>query len=147
MHILVDQPAGAALASFAASARHTAPSYLTVQLDAETHLLPAPVFLQFVNHSCDPNVSFDMSRLALVALRDLRAGEELTYFYPSTELTMAQPFDCACGAPNCVGHIAGASAMPREVLERYDLSPFIRDWLAQHAEGRLRERQVKAELK
>ena len=134
MHILVDQPAGASLASFAHSPRYPKPSYLTVQLDADTHLEPQPSFLQFVNHSCDPNVSFDMSRLALVALRDLRAGEELTYFYPSTELTMAQPFDCACGAPNCVGHIAGASAMPREVLERYALSPFIRDWLADHAE-------------
>ena len=136
MHILVDQPKGAVLASFAESLRVSEPSYLTVQLDANTHLILRPEFVQYVNHSCDPNVSFDMSRLALVALRELHAGEELTYFYPSTELTMAQPFDCACGAPNCVGYIAGASAMPREVLERYDLSPFIRDWLSQHAEQR-----------
>ncbi len=133
MHILVDRPAGALLASFASSVRQAAPSYLTVQLDAGTHLLPEPVFLQYVNHSCDPNVSFDMSLLALVALRDLRAGEELTYFYPSTELTMAQPFDCACGTAACVGRIAGASAMPRDVLARYVLSPFIRGWLAQDA--------------
>lgn len=133
VRILVDQPAGAVLASFAQSPRFPTPTYLTVQLDAHTHLEPRPAFLQCINHSCDPNVSFDMARMVLVALRDLDAGEELTYFYPSTELTMAQPFECACGAPNCVGHIAGASAMSREVLERYDLSPFIRDWLARHA--------------
>ena len=132
VHILVDQPAGAVLASFAQSRRVSEPTYLTVQLDANTHLELEPSFVQFVNHSCDPNVSFDMARLALVALRDLHAGDELTYFYPSTELTMAQPFDCACGSANCVGHISGASAMPRQVLERYDLSPFIRDWLAKH---------------
>ena len=97
------------LASFAQSRRVSEPTYLTVQLDADTHLELEPPFVQFVNHSCDPNVSFDMARLALVALRDLKAGEELTYFYPSTELTMTQPFDCACGAAKCVGHIEGAS--------------------------------------
>lgn len=132
MHILVDQPAGSVLVSFADSPRLPTPSYLTVQLDADTHLVPEPSFLQYVNHSCDPNVSFDMARLALVAVRDLRAGDELTYFYPSTELTMAQPFDCACGTAACVGHIAGASSMPRDVLARYALSPFIRTWLAEH---------------
>ena len=134
VHILVDQPAGAVLASFAQSPRLATPSFRTVQLDAGTHLLPEPAFLQYVNHSCDPNVAFDMARLALVALRDLRAGEELTYFYPGTELTMAQPFDCACGSATCAGRIAGASAMPREVLERYALSPFIRAWLAGHGD-------------
>ena len=132
VHILVDQPAGAVLASFAESPRLSEPSYLTVQLDANTHLLPRPGFLQYVNHSCDPNVSFDMSQLALVALKDLKAGDELTYFYPSTELTMAQPFDCACGSPKCVGHVSGASSMSRDVLARYALSPFIRDWLARN---------------
>ncbi|MEQ1692565.1 MAG: SET domain-containing protein-lysine N-methyltransferase [Gemmatimonas sp.] len=97
-----------------------------MQLDADTHLRPAPAFLECVNHSCAPNVAFDMAQLALVALTDLRAGDELVYFYPSTEWQMAQPFDCACGAPDCLGVIDGAARLSATALARYVLSPFVR---------------------
>lgn len=123
-------PSGTVLVSFAESPRVDTASYLTVQLDATTHIFPRPEFLECVNHSCDPNVAFDMARMALVAVRDLKAGDELVYFYPSTEWTMAQPFTCGCGTARCLGTIDGAGSLPREVLERYDLSPYIRQALA-----------------
>jgi hypothetical protein len=129
VRILVDRPAGSLLVSFAGSPRVDAPSYLTVQLDAATHVLPRPEFLEYVNHACEPNVAFDMAQLALVALRDLRAGEELLYFYPSTEWQMAQPFTCGCGTPGCLGRIDGAAQLPRAVLARYALSPFVQSQL------------------
>lgn len=122
----VSHARGAVLVSFARSPRVDAATFLTVQLDAVTHLLPRPELLECVNHSCDPNVSFDMEQLALVALRDLRANEELTYFYPSTEWHMAQPFECGCGASQCLGTIEGASRVPHAILSRYALSPYIR---------------------
>jgi hypothetical protein len=131
VRILDAAAAGTPLVSFADSPRVSAPSYLTVQLDATTHLLPRPDFLECVNHSCDPNVAFDMAQLALVALRDLEANEELVYFYPSTEWEMAQPFTCSCGAPGCLGVIDGAARLPRAVLERYALSPYVRSALEQ----------------
>ena len=65
------------------------------------------------------------------SLRPLQAGEELTYFYPSTEWTMTQPFTCACGAVDCLGTIDGASTLSPDVLARYVLSPFVRRMLAQ----------------
>ncbi|MCJ1477547.1 hypothetical protein MMC13_006219 [Lambiella insularis] len=46
----------------------------------------------------------------------LTAGEELTFFYPSTEWEMAQPFDCRCGAKTCAKRISGASEMGRHGL-------------------------------
>jgi hypothetical protein len=131
VRVLEAHPAGAVLVSFAESPRVASASYLTVQLDATTHILPRPEFLECVNHSCDPNVAFDMAQMALVAVRDLLAGDELVYFYPSTEWSMAQPFTCGCGAALCLGTIDGAERLPREVLDRYALSPFIRDALAQ----------------
>lgn len=126
VRILVDQPAGSVLVSFARSPRFRTATYLTVQLDAETHLRPEPAFLECVNHSCAPNVAFDMAQLALVALTDLRAGDELVYFYPSTEWQMAQPFTCACGASACLGRIDGASRLTAAQVARYALSPFVR---------------------
>ena len=129
VRILVDRPAGSTLVSFAGSPRFTAPTFLTVQVDATTHLQPEPVFLECVNHSCAPNVAFDMERFALVAVTDLKAGDELVYFYPSTEWQMAQPFSCACAAPGCLGLIDGASGLSDVQLSRYALSPFVKSQL------------------
>ena len=130
LRILVARPAGAVLARFDGSLPVDHASYLTVQIGPGQHILLRPDFLECINHSCAPNVHFDMERFALVALRPLAAGEELTYFYPSTEWSMVQPFPCACGATECLGTIAGASQLPREVLGRYVFSPFIRRGLA-----------------
>ncbi len=126
VRIVNDQAAGSVLVSFAHSPRYRTATYLTVQLDADTHLKPEPACLECVNHSCAPNVAFDMAALALVALTDLRAGDELVYFYPSTEWQMAQPFTCACGASDCLGLIDGASRLTDAQLAPYALSPFVR---------------------
>ncbi len=63
--------------------------------------------------------------------RDLKVGDELTFFYPSTEWDMAQPFRCECGAEECKGWIQGAGSMDRGLLEGY--------WLNEHIVARLRE--------
>ena len=57
-----------------------------------------------VNHSCEPNVAFDLTstdkqKWHARALRDIHPGETMTYFYPSTEWDMEQSFECQCGAP------------------------------------------------
>jgi hypothetical protein len=60
------------------------------------------------------------------AIRDIRSGDDITFFYPSTEWHMQQPFACACGRPECVGMISGADSMPPDVLAKYKLSAYIR---------------------
>jgi hypothetical protein len=101
------------------------PTYLTVQIDDDRHITLLPVNLQYTNHSCDPNIFFDTTRMEVVCLKPIAEGEEFTFFYPSTEWKMAQPFECHCGSPNCLGLIGGASDMPRDVLSRYRLTDFI----------------------
>ncbi|KAK0747670.1 hypothetical protein B0T21DRAFT_354848 [Apiosordaria backusii] len=59
----------------------------------------------------------------------LKAGEELTFFYPSTEYAMAQPFDCFCGSGECKGRISGARDMTRGQLEGMWLNVHIRELL------------------
>lgn len=58
------------------------------------------------NHSCDPNASFDAGGM-LVAVRDIKAGEEITYDYAAHPLP-ASPwnFECRCGAEGCVGWLS-----------------------------------------
>ena len=102
------------------------PSYLTVQTGNKTHIALHPYFLQYINHGCDPNCFFDTSLMQVTALKDIAAGEELTFFYPSTEWEMDSPFQCYCNKPCCVGFISGAANIPYEILKRYKLSDFIK---------------------
>lgn len=83
-----------------------------------------------MNHSCEPNVSFDVERFALVSLRRIEPGEELRCFYPSTEWELSEPFLCRCGSARCVGEVRGAAALPAERLEPYALAPHIQRKLA-----------------
>lgn len=61
--------------------------------------------------------------------KGLAVGQELTFFYPSTEWDMAQGFDCFCGAKTCRGFISGAKNMSKKQLEGMWLNAHIRELL------------------
>lgn len=56
------------------------------------------------NHSCDPNTA--CAGLNVIALRDIRTGEELTIDYAGFHNPDSAPFRCSCGAKNCRGTIS-----------------------------------------
>ncbi len=58
---------------------------------------------RFINHSCAPNVkTVDFSD---IAIRDIKAGEELTSDYADDNDGSLLEFACFCGAPNCRGRV------------------------------------------
>jgi len=61
--------------------------------------------LQFVNHSCDPNVFIRIAynRVEFYAQRDICAGEELTCNYGESHHNGKLP--CLCGAVKCEKYI------------------------------------------
>jgi hypothetical protein len=127
-HKLVSSKAfqtGDVLARFQAKVELDEPSWLTVQVSEGLHIVLDPDILGALNHSCDPNVFLDVEGMRLVALRPIPEGDELTFFYPSTEWAMAEPFECGCGAAGCIGRIGGARETPLSMLARYRLSPHI----------------------
>ena len=97
----------------------------TVQIDRNQHTEVGK--LSALNHSCDPNVILDTEHLQMVARRDIEQGEELSFFYPSTEWEMDAPFICLCGASNCIHVVAGARFLPLSTLENHYLNRHIRD--------------------
>jgi hypothetical protein len=109
----------------------TKPTYLTVQLDDCVHFSLDPDFLQYMNHSCDPNIFMDTQQLKLIALKPIKKGDELSFFYPSTEWEMEQPFICNCGAANCHSYIGGAHSFKPEVIQQYRLSNYIKRKLSE----------------
>jgi SET domain-containing protein len=59
----------------------------------------------FINHSCDPNCETDEidGRVWIIALRDIAAGEELTYDYNLYGGSEDDPAPCFCRATCCRG--------------------------------------------
>lgn len=113
------------ITAFSAATLLTHPTYLTVQTDIHQHITLNPSFLQYVNHSCAPNVFFDTTRMEFIALENIQVGDELVFFYPSTEWSMQQPFSCRCGNRNCLKTIKGAAHLPITRLKKYRLSDFV----------------------
>ena len=132
LHAAAFFDAGDTIHTFGAEKILAAPSYLTVQTGEDLHITLDPSFLQFVNHSCDPNVFFDTTTMELRAIKSIQPGDELLFFYPSTEWDMAQPFDCFCGSPACLRQIKGAKHLTAEQVAKYRLTDFILEQLTKH---------------
>ena len=99
------------------------PTVSSLQVGVDEHVDGPPVW--YLNHSCEPNVFVDTVARTVVAVRDIRSGEDIRYFYPATEWQLAQPFACSCGAETCLGWITGAREMDPAVLGRYRLNEHI----------------------
>ena len=72
----------------------------------------------------------------LAGPKGIAIGDELTFFYPSSEWAMAQPFNCFCGSANCRGRIDGAGNMSAKQLEGLWLNGYIRDMIAERDQAK-----------
>ncbi|KAL2001281.1 hypothetical protein VTN02DRAFT_1948 [Thermoascus thermophilus] len=130
---LIDLPAGSLFAKIT-TATPGVKAYTSVQTGPDSHI-ELNSDLVFCNHSCTPSLNFDMSKMEVRVVddRDLHVGDALTFFYPSTEWDMDQPFHCNCGAGEnvCKGWISGAKNMSRAELKGYWLNPHIEEMLKQ----------------
>lgn len=61
----------------------------------------------FLNHSCDPNCETDeiKGKIWILAIRDIRPGEELTYDYNLFDGAEDDPAQCHCKAKHCRGSL------------------------------------------
>jgi hypothetical protein len=76
-----------------------------------------------VNHSCAPSAELALypnqpARWEVIAgPAGLKRGQDITFFYPSTEWDMAQGFACTCGAEACLRTVQGAKDLTLAQLE------------------------------
>jgi len=104
------------------------PTYQTIQTGQHTHIEELGI-LAYLNHSCEPNTIVDTAALTVTAARDITPGEDLNFFYPSTEWEMDRPFICQCGEQQCVRLVAGAKYLSIDALSRYFFNDHIREML------------------
>ena len=81
---------------------------------------------RLLNHSCDPNCGIK-GLTRIVAMRDIAAGEELTWDYEMTEKSTWWRMRCRCGSERCRKRIGTYSNLPRSVRRRY--RGYISRWL------------------
>lgn len=77
---------------------------------------------RWINHSCAPNCEAEIidNRIWIIANRDVRGGEELTFNY-GFDLEDYREYPCRCGAPECVGYIV-AQEFLQHVRNQQELS-------------------------
>lgn len=78
------------------------------------------------NHSCEPNLGFS-GQIGLVAMRDIDAGEELTFDYAMSDGEPYDEFECHCGTPSCRHKVTGNDWKLPELWFKYDgyFSPYL----------------------
>lgn len=107
----------------------SSPTYQTIQVGPNLHLQELGI-IAYMNHSCQPNTLIDTTSLTIRAIREIAVGEDLTFFYPSTEWELDRPFVCLCGAPECIRLVAGAKYLAVDVLRKYFINQHIRELIA-----------------
>ena len=95
-----------------------------VEIQIDEDLFIAPVSdeeressMLYLNHSCDPNLGI-RGEITFVAMRDIRAGEELTRDWAMTD-DDDYSLECNCGAPNCRKTLTGKDWQRPDLQKRY----------------------------
>lgn len=123
----VDLPAGAYFTSITAATEVPAKRWSTVQVSKGKHV-ELNSALVYMNHSCTPTLEIDtdMMEIRVSKEKTLSAGDELSFFYPSTEFEMDKPFECLCGAgSDCLKTITGAARIDGQTLKKWFVNEHI----------------------
>ena len=117
-----------------------APPLGPVEIQIDEDLFIAPVTeeerelsMLYSNHSCNPNLGM-RGEIKFVAMRDIRAGEELTHDWAMTD-DDDYSVECKCGAPDCRKILTGKDWQRPELQKRYAgyFSAYLADRIARQA--------------
>lgn len=74
-----------------------------------------------INHSCEPNagLKFTDFGIILVAIRNIKKGEEITWDYSTTLYNNRWTMDCLCSSNNCRKKIREFLHLPEEIQKKY----------------------------
>lgn len=92
---------------------------LCLQVEDRHFLVPRPIGEgDYVNHSCNPNAGLS-GQIGLVAMRDIKIGEEVCFDYAMCDTMPYDEFECLCGAPTCRSTVTGNDWQRPELQKRY----------------------------
>src|SRR5579863_7869971 len=79
------------------------------------HVIDGEGVAAFINHSCDPNCEVDEidGRVLITAIRNIDAGEEITYDYNLYDGDLDDEAPCFCKAKTCRGSMYSEQELER----------------------------------
>lgn len=110
--------------------KHLSPEIRRHTVQVEENLYLASIYPDeppdYINHSCEPNAGMS-GQIAVVAMRDIAPGEEVTFDYAMCDGTPYDEFECECGEPTCRKRVTGDDWSKPELWERYAgyFSPYL----------------------
>lgn len=90
--------------------------------------------MMYLNHSCDPNLGI-VGQIAFHAMRDIAAGEELTFDYATGDDDDWR-MNCACGSAQCRHTVTGRDWRIPALQARYD------GWFSSYLAQKIRQQQT-----
>jgi uncharacterized protein len=105
------------LIDFAETKRRGRRECMAIQIGYNNYIDTRPPGV-YVNHSCDPNTGI-RNNLHLIALREIRKGQEIRYDYSTTMEEQSFTMECRCGSPRCRKVVRDFSTLPWETRQDY----------------------------
>jgi SET domain-containing protein len=106
-----------------------------IQIDDDLFIAPVSdeereLSMLYLNHSCDPNLGV-RGEITFVAMRDIRAGEELTHDWAMSDEDDYSE-ECNCGATDCRKTLTGKDWQRPDLQKRYSgyFSAYLADKIA-----------------
>lgn len=109
---------------------------------------------RFINHCCEPNCEGHENeagtRVFIVALRDIEAGEELLYDYALTiddklTKTLRAQYACLCGVPSCRGTMLALPKKTKKQKKKAKLKKWVKKTLRKELRKMLEKERYPAE--
>ena len=148
----INLPAGSHLCYVTTQTAAPVTTWSSIQSSKTTHF-ELNNALVYSNHSCMPTIDVRVfapdtdgnypngiaAECLVTGNRDLKVGDELKWFYPSTEWASPRPFKCLCGAPDtvCIRDQRGSSFLTKEILEKYFLNHHVRELMHERDQGQV----------
>jgi SET domain-containing protein len=92
-----------------------------VQIDKNLYMGPSGKIDDFLNHSCNPNsgIKIKGKRVILMAIKDVKKGEEITWDYSTTMDEDDWELNCMCKCKNCRKRIRDFRYLPKDIQQKY----------------------------
>ncbi len=81
-------------------------------------------------HSCNPNCGI-RNLTEIFTIRDVLAGEELTWDYRCSENSNWVLENCLCACERCTGKVANFESLPPEIKAEYLSKSMVSEWIVQ----------------
>jgi hypothetical protein len=115
----------------------TTPETLALQIAPDLYLGESGRADDFVNHCCDPNAGLFINGtdVRLNAIREIAAGEQVTFDYSTTMDEDDFEFNCLCGSPLCRRRIRDFKHLSVALRQHYADLAIVPDYNLKYVRG------------